>query len=119
MSAFETPPPLFRQAYEDRTARGEGRARHDHPDTAKAAAASVSRFDCAVARRLILAAIKAAPDGLTDEEVSAKTGIPLNTVRPRRNDLVDKGLIRDSGRRVPTAASGKPAIRWTTEGVPP
>ena len=47
----------------------------------------------------------------TDEELKAATGLPANTVRPRRVELVDGGWLMDSGERRPTR-SGHDAIVW-------
>lgn len=49
--------------------------------------------------------------GATDEEVCGTTGLSGNTVRPRRIELLRKGLIRDSGRTRATA-SGRQAVVW-------
>lgn len=50
-------------------------------------------------------------DGATDEEISRFTGLPGNTVRPRRRELQLAGLIRDSDRTRATA-SGRQAVVW-------
>lgn len=47
----------------------------------------------------------------TDEELLARTGLAPNTLRPRRVELVLKGLVRDSGRTRPTK-SGRSAVLW-------
>lgn len=49
--------------------------------------------------------------GCTDEEIGTWTGLPGNTVRPRRRELQLAGLIRDSGRTRATA-SGRQAVVW-------
>lgn len=69
-----------------------------HSDTSKAAAKSMV-VDQTAARQKVLDAIKkAGAFGATDEEL---TGIPMgaNTVRPRRCELKDRGLVVDSGLR--------------------
>ncbi len=66
-------------------------------------------------RARVLAAIsKAEADGLTDEEIGARLGLSLNSVRPRRLELVQAGLVIDSGRTRPTRG-GKAAIAWATQ----
>lgn len=51
------------------------------------------------------------PDGMTDAEIEAHSGLGPNTARPRRVGLVLKGLVRDSGQRRPTP-SGRAARVW-------
>jgi len=47
----------------------------------------------------------------TDDEVSEALHLIANTVRPRRGELVESGLVVDSGQRRPSA-SGNEAIVW-------
>lgn len=49
--------------------------------------------------------------GLTDEQIGQQIRMGGNTVRPRRVELVEKGLVRDSGRRRETG-SGRKAVVW-------
>lgn len=52
--------------------------------------------------------------GMIDEElVAAMGGMKGSTVRTRRSELTDDGLVRDSGNRRPTS-SGRLAIVWVT-----
>ncbi|SCL59844.1 AAA domain (dynein-related subfamily) [Micromonospora chersina] len=55
--------------------------------------------------------------GTTDHELSEILEAPggLNNIRPRRNELVNIGLLEDSGRKRPTG-SGKTATVWTLSG---
>ena len=63
-------------------------------------------------RREVLRCIAAADGrGLTDEEIATTLGMPQNTARPRRIELVAATLVADSGRRRPTA-SGCAAAVW-------
>jgi len=55
----------------------------------------------------------AGANGLTDEEVSERTGLAGNTVRPRRGELERDGFVVDSGRTRATA-SGRRATVWIT-----
>jgi hypothetical protein len=50
-------------------------------------------------------------DGLTDEEMQAKTGMNPSTQRPRRCELVEMGKVRDSGSTRRTK-SGRKAVVW-------
>lgn len=52
--------------------------------------------------------------GATDEELSIALGIRESSIRPRRGELVTRGLVRDSGKERLTT-SGHPATIWTTE----
>lgn len=38
--------------------------------------------------------------GLTDVDLMSETGLPANSLRPRRVELVDQGWLEDSGRRL-------------------
>lgn len=62
-------------------------------------------------RRIVLEAIRASADGLTDEEGIALTDMPANTYRPRRVELWRMNWIRDSGRTRATR-SGRAAVVW-------
>ena len=81
-----------------------------HSDTSTAAAEEIAPKAVRL-RGVVLAFIKGA-GGATDEEISTGTGLPPNTSRPRRVELVDMGLVRDSGTRRKTA-SGRSAVVWT------
>lgn len=61
---------------------------------------------------LVLLAIRNAGDrGLTDEEGIEATRLSPSSYRPRRTELVAKGLVVDSTRTRP-AASGRSAVVW-------
>lgn len=49
---------------------------------------------------------------LTDEEISELTGLQGNSVRPRRGELVNAGLIVPSGFKL--TRSGRKAVSWIT-----
>lgn len=53
----------------------------------------------------------------TDEEVQDSLGMNPSTERPRRGELVEKKLVRDSGDRRCTR-SGRRAIVWETTDRP-
>jgi len=50
-------------------------------------------------------------EDLTDEEIQTRTGMNPSTERPRRVELVEMGLIEDSGVRRRTS-SGRSAVVW-------
>jgi len=60
------------------------------------------------------------PDGLADEEMEAITGLLMNSIRPRRNELMEQGLVVETGRLRPNR-NGNPekvyaASRFAPEG---
>jgi transcription initiation factor IIE alpha subunit len=61
-------------------------------------------------RRKVYDAILEA-DGLTDEEIETATGLTGNSVRPRRYELLQDGLIEASGETRKTK-QGNAAIVW-------
>ncbi len=91
-----------------------GKVRHDHPDTAKVAA---RRANITKGQKIVLDFLKMrdrvtiTSPGATDEEM--QLGIPMNpsTQRPRRIELVEAGLVEDSGERRKTRG-GRSAIVW-------
>lgn len=60
---------------------------------------------------VLRAIAKADAHGATDEELYQATGWDENTVRPRRNELMNDGWVEDSGRTRRTP-SGKDAVVW-------
>lgn len=75
------------------------------------AAADAIRPNAATLRARVLEAIRARPEGLTDEEGQTVTGLEGNTYRPRRRELEKAGLVRLSlGTRL--TRSGRAAAVW-------
>lgn len=62
-------------------------------------------------RRRVLLAIGMSKAGLTDEQIQRRCRMAGNTERPRRIELLEAGIIRDSGRTRRTA-SGRMAVVW-------
>jgi hypothetical protein len=62
-------------------------------------------------RRQLLDWLRLQPDGATDEEM--QTGVPMkpSTQRPRRVELLEGGLILDSGAKR-KCESGREAVVW-------
>ena len=50
-------------------------------------------------------------DGATDERIQLRLDMNPSTERPRRIELVEAGLVKDSGRKLPTQ-SGRMAVVW-------
>lgn len=86
-----------------------GMARADHPPTAKQAARAIGPATGHL-RQLVLGHLRATGPA-TDEAMQRALNMPGNTQRARRVELVDAGLVRDSGKRAKTS-SGRAAIVW-------
>ena len=59
----------------------------------------------------VLAHLRLHPEGYTDEQMQICIPMAASTQRPRRVELVGKGLVRHSGREGKTS-SGKRAAIW-------
>lgn len=90
-------------------ANWRGKARKDHPATSKDAAAAITPVS-GTQRGRVYEAIRRS-NGLTDEALAALLHLSPNSVRPRRVELVERGLVVDSGVR-DTLATGRKAIVW-------
>lgn len=60
-------------------------------------------------QRVVLWAFKSQGD-MTDEELAAFLGWPINRVTPRRGELVVKGLLRMAGTKI--SSTGRRVIIW-------
>lgn len=94
------------------TVEQPGKARSDHPYTAKEAARLIRT---GTARGRVYAALAASIVGMTDEELQHELDMNPSTERPRRVELVEYGLVVDSGERRTTHA-GIEAIVWAVAG---
>jgi DNA-binding transcriptional ArsR family regulator len=89
-------------------------ARRTDPETSHEAADSVELPDL---EALVLAELRALPDGATSHELAASLELPLVTVSPRLRPLANRGLVIDSGfKRVGT--SGRRQIVWRARREP-
>lgn len=91
-------------------------AHQHHSETSRAAAqsiASVSGRD----RQRVLAYLTEHKDGATDEALGEALGLQGNTLRPRRRELEQAELIKDSGRYALTR-SGRKAVLWILSPQP-
>lgn len=84
-----------------------------HSITSREAARQIAAHMPELRHRVWLEIEMAGANGLTDEEVSERTGLGGNTVRPRRGELERDGFVVDSGRTRATA-SGRRAVVWIT-----
>jgi hypothetical protein len=71
--------------------RAETTTGTDHPITSHLAAFRVMPRSGTQRRRLLNLLVEAYPGGLTDEDFAERTGLSLNTIRPRRGELVRGG----------------------------
>ncbi len=75
------------------------------------AAALAMQHELGRLESVVLAFLKKRPEGALDEQMQALLHMNPNTQRPRRVSLVEKGLVRDSGRKARTWA-GRLATVW-------
>lgn len=83
-----------------------------HSGTSREAASSI-KGKSARLREQVLQELRRNP--ATDEELATLLTLSGNTARPRRVELVELGLVEDSGQRRKTA-SGRNAVVWRVKG---
>lgn len=82
-----------------------------HSDTSRSAARQIES-QAESLRGKVYRFLKECPHyGATDEELQSILNMEANTQRPRRVELVDKGLVYDSGKKRKTK-SGRSAVVW-------
>jgi len=81
-----------------------------HSDTSVAAAASLDVTALNKLQRQVLDYMRTQPDGATDEEIALALGMNPSTERPRRIELVKRGLVVEAGAK--KSASGRKATAW-------
>lgn len=82
-----------------------------HSETSRAAAEAIKPGLNALQQK-VLNIIRLEPSwGATDEEIQMMANMNPSTQRPRRIELMNKGLIRDSGKTRATK-SGRRAVVW-------
>lgn len=87
----------------------QGKHRHDHPATAKRAAASISLKNKQAAHwRILMALYNVA---MTDEDMQKELEMNPNTQRPRRVELVEKGWV-EPYHHTKFTESGREAMLW-------
>jgi len=94
-----------------------GLARSDHPATAHEAAAAILPRSGTLRRRVFDHIAAAGELGATDAEIQRELDMPGNTQRPRRVELIEAGLIIDSGRR--RTEHGRRMIVWVAVAQAP
>lgn len=95
---------------------GQARGDADEKGTSRAAALAVFPKSGTQRSRILTELLYAVREddhgGLTDEDLGFAVPLPLNTVRPRRGELVAGGWVTDSGLTRPTR-TGHRATIWT------
>lgn len=81
-----------------------------HSITSMRAADSLDATTLNRLHRQVLAFLEARPEGATDEEIIAGTGLNPSTARPRRIELARRGLVVEAGTR--KTRSGRMACVW-------
>ena len=88
-----------------------GKARNDHGATAHDAASKIDSVS-GLQRRNVYATICASgKHGMTDQEIQTALHLDPSSERPRRVELVEAGMIEDSGETRSTT-SGRSAVVW-------
>lgn len=83
-------------------------------DTSKAAAEAISDKVPSLRRQVFDFIASKGLGGATDEEIGDALKMPGSTVRPRRGELVDGGLVVETRQRRSTK-SGRQAIVWVAK----
>ena len=78
--------------------------------TSQEAADSLGPATLNAMQRRVLELLAATPDGLTDEEMQRRLRMNPSTQRPRRIELMRRGLVAESGTR--RTSSGRMAVVW-------
>lgn len=86
------------------------------PGTSDRAALMIAEHAPSLRERILATIRESGPKGLTDDEGEAMLGIIAQTYTPRRGELRQMGLIRDSGERRLTRAQRPAAVWVATEG---
>lgn len=81
-----------------------------HSPTSVAAAYSLAPERLSDLHRQVLAYLGQHPEGQTDEEIAAGLELSQNTARPRRVELVRRGLVVEAGQR--KTRSNRQAVAW-------
>ena len=82
-----------------------------HSETSLAAAEAIRPSAASLRMKVLGFIVARGGDGATDPEIQAALRMEGSTQRPRRVELVDAGLVRDSGRKR-TTASLRRATVW-------
>lgn len=81
-----------------------------HSATSRQAAASLDVTTLNALQQRVLDYVRSRADGATDEEIATGLGLNPSTARPRRIELVRRGMLVEAGTR--KATSGRNATAW-------
>lgn len=84
---------------------------HSEPTTSREAAKSIAPTAAALRDKVLAYLRSRGAYGATDEETQESLQMPGNTQRPRRSELVEERLVRDS-EKTRTSKSGRAAKVW-------
>lgn len=87
-------------------------ARRSDPDTSHAAANDVSPFLVGIQAAVLDYAAECEPGGFIDPMLNARFDCAGSSYRSRRAELVDRGLIADTGARRTLDGKGRRFIVW-------
>lgn len=85
---------------------------HNETDTSFLAAVGIVDAVNTYQQKVLEVIQDAGVEGVTDVEIELILDLNPQTLRPRRRELVLKGLVRDSGRRRRNPTTGRRAIVW-------
>lgn len=87
-------------------------ARWSDPDTSHAAAEGVTPNLRELQAAVLAFAYRCEPFGFTDPAMNEHFGVQSSTYRTRRSELVEYGLIADTGERVKLGGKGRAHAVW-------
>ena len=82
-----------------------------HSETSLGAAEAIRPSAASLRMKVLGFIVARGGDGATDPEIQAALRMEGSTQRPRRIELVDAGLVKDSG-RTRKSASGRACVVW-------
>lgn len=88
------------------------RARWSDPDTSRMAAAEVTPSLRELQAIVLAYAFECASAGFTDPAMNEHFDTHSSTYRTRRSELVDYGLVADTGERLKAGGKGRPHCVW-------
>ena len=87
-------------------------ARNNDPETARAAAASLSSEALARLQKLVCDTLAVHPEGLTTTEIAVENGLPRDSISPRMKTLIASNRVVNSGQTRVPAGKRRRSIVW-------
>jgi hypothetical protein len=115
---FDTDGDLFDGGFMDGGTNDNARAhaRRGDPDTSHAAARDMSPHVRGIQKAVLAYAVECGWAGFTDPDLGAHFQSLSSTYRSRRAELVEQGLIKDSGERRAVEGRGRRFAVWMVTG---